>query len=736
MFLYVKILCHFFIGGKVMFKKTFLLSTAALLLCFFTSCSLINSPADSGSVKLTIPARSITGLPESEYQGLMIDVSLKGDYSLSQTFPATSDAAANFENLKIGSKVFIEANVYFNEPEINEKYILYTGNSDTFTVTAGVQEVTVVLKKIYSVIFESDDDFYEEVRVISGGTVIEPKAPEKVSEAEDYTYIFAGWYEVVKSDESGKVLSETPFDFTKPIKRDVVLYAKWNTKQLFTVTFDANNGTGDVFDTVKVIDGNKVTAPEKNPVKQDTEFETYLFDCWYTSDGSAFDFDTPITESITLYAHYSVKHIYTVTFDVTGGNETIEEQKIEEGKNATKPEDPTRTKTEAQGFEFAGWFTSEDEGKTLSEKPFDFNTAITGNLTLYAGWAPIPYVTVSFNVNGGTGEYDEKRVLKGQTITRPSTNPKHEADEQHTYSFVNWFVSTDGGKSFADSPFDFSKPITENTVLYAVWTTKEVYTITFNLNGGDGTNFEENVIVGEKLSTIPTDPERNSDEDFDYAFAGWFTSDDEGKTLSTTAFNFDNAISGNITLYAGWTITAYYHVSFDTNGGKETITSQRIKENSKALEPEIVPTKEPAENTSYEFAGWYTLTDDGASLSSTPFDFDTPITKSITLYAKWDAQVTSYIDVEIPLDTVTNEMLITSSRGLEGGIRELTAKEGYDTYTWKWDGVIQTEYTNKNVFITPVAVIGGEYTVTLLVSKTVDGKIKYYSETMRVTREQ
>ena len=88
------------------------------------------------------------------------------------------------------------------------------------------------------------------------------------------------------------------------------------------------------------------------------------------------------------------------------------------------------------------------------------------------------------------------------------------------------------------------------------------------------------------------------------------------------------------------------------------------------------------------------------------------------------------------MDTVTNVLLITSNRGLEGGIRELTANEGYDTYTWKWDGVIQTEYTNKNVFITPVAVIDGEYTVTLLVSKTEDGVTKYYSETIRVTREQ
>ena len=81
-------------------------------------------------------------------------------------------------------------------------------------------------------------------------------------------------------------------------------------------------------------------------------------------------------------------------------------------------------------------------------------------------------------------------------------------------------------------------------------------------------------------------------------------------------------------------------------------------------------------------------------------------------------------------------MLITSMRGQEGGTWEITAKEGYDSYTWKWDGVTQSEYNNKIVFITPTAIKGGTYTVSLLVTKIIDGETKYYSETTQVTREQ
>ena len=76
---------------------------------------------------------------------------------------------------------------------------------------------------------------------------------------------------------------------------------------------------------------------------------------------------------------------YTVTFNSMGGTE-VSNQSIESGKKATKPVDPTKAETATEGFVFAGWYTSTDGGTTLSETAFDFNTAITDNITLYAKW--------------------------------------------------------------------------------------------------------------------------------------------------------------------------------------------------------------------------------------------------------------------------------------------------------------------------------------------------------------
>ncbi|MBR1537702.1 MAG: BspA family leucine-rich repeat surface protein [Treponema sp.] len=76
---------------------------------------------------------------------------------------------------------------------------------------------------------------------------------------------------------------------------------------------------------------------------------------------------------------------YTVTFNSMGGTE-VSNQRIESGKKATKPADPTKAETATEAFVFAGWYTSTDRGTTLSETAFDFDTTITDNISLYAKW--------------------------------------------------------------------------------------------------------------------------------------------------------------------------------------------------------------------------------------------------------------------------------------------------------------------------------------------------------------
>lgn len=73
----------------------------------------------------------------------------------------------------------------------------------------------------------------------------------------------------------------------------------------------------------------------------------------------------------------------------------------------------------------------------------------------------------------------------------------------------------------------------------------------------------------------------------------------------------------------GGSVTTSYTVTFDTQGGSK-IDSIKVKRNSVVDEPEA-PTKD-----GYTFEGWYTDKE-----CTEAYDFDTKVTKNITLYAKW-----------------------------------------------------------------------------------------------------
>ena len=143
----------------------------------------------------------------------------------------------------------------------------------------------------------------------------------------------------------------------------------------FTVSFD-----GVKVAPQKVRYGNHATQPE------DPAIEGYTFDGWFTDNTytTAFDFTSPITADTTVYAKMSVA-TYTVNFEM-GAAPEVEAQKVEYGKLATKPADPSVT-----GYTFDGWF-ADAEYKTA----FNFNTKIKVDTTVYAKVTPITQATADF----------------------------------------------------------------------------------------------------------------------------------------------------------------------------------------------------------------------------------------------------------------------------------------------------------------------------------------------------
>ena len=164
------------------------------------------------------------------------------------------------------------------------------------------------------------------------------------------------------------------------------------------------------------------------------------------------------------------------------------------------------------------------------------------------------------------------------------------------------------------------------TIATINWALEPVYTITWNPNGGtiDGA-YVQPLRYTRKSDTITLPDETEITPPTGYDFAGWYGTDDFSDSVMTS---IPKGSAGAKPLYAKYT-KKQFTVSFDTNGGG-TVSPQTVEYNNSASEPATAPTK-----TKYYFTGWHTSTDGGTTLSASPFDFTSPITENITLYARF-----------------------------------------------------------------------------------------------------
>lgn len=113
--------------------------------------------------------------------------------------------------------------------------------------------------------------------------------------------------------------------------------------------------TGEVMGacTVTFLSDGEHTAPPQiranTPADQpaDPTKEGYTFIGWYNGE-SEWDFETPVTEKLTLTAKWQINR-YTITFDTAGGSEVAPITQ-DYGTTITAPANPTKT-----GYTFAGW---------------------------------------------------------------------------------------------------------------------------------------------------------------------------------------------------------------------------------------------------------------------------------------------------------------------------------------------------------------------------------------------
>lgn len=218
-----------------------------------------------------------------------------------------------------------------------------------------------------------------------------------------------------------------------------------------TVTFI--NGSS-LYKQSQVITNNTVAYPGTPELSEGQS----NFLGWYTDPeaGVPFDFNTPVTNSITLYARFS--NSYLIQFkDQTG--KVIDSKEIEQGQSIPET---TAELTPPQGQYFSYWYVEGDSTQT----PFSFETATASkDLVLVPKYASER--TVLF-ISEGT-QVDPAYIQDGEKVSKPS-DPTREG-----WTFSHWSTEQNGS-----TPYNFDAPVTDSLVLYAVWTPEETeYTVVF-----------------------------------------------------------------------------------------------------------------------------------------------------------------------------------------------------------------------------------------------------------------
>ena len=230
---------------------------------------------------------------------------------------------------------------------------------------------------------------------------------------------------------------------------------------------------------------------------------------------------------------------YTVTFNAYGGFPTPDEQHVKSGEKAVLPVAPT-----LKGYTFAFWYLGEDEQNATA---YDFDTPVTGDITLTAKWNINKY-TVTFDSYGGTPVPPAQKVEYGLTATKPD-DPTLKG---HTFAF--WYLGEDEQTATA---YNFGTPVTENITLTAKWNINK-YTVTFDSNGGTPVPPAQKVEYGLTAAEPTSAPTKTG-----YTFDGWYLGDEK--------YDFSDAVEQDITLKAQWKLNTYIIASTLRINGNEPV---------------------------------------------------------------------------------------------------------------------------------------------------------------------
>ena len=320
--------------------------------------------------------------------------------------------------------------------------------------------------------------------------------------------------------------------------------------ETFTVTFESYDGTQ--LASIEVIKGEVPVYTGEDPVKPSDAQFTYSFAGW-----------TPEIVAATAVATYqavftATKNKYPVIF--MNGEEILQSGEVEYGAMpAYEGATPEKEGDAQYSYTFAGW----DNELAIVTGEATYNATFSSTVNKY----PVTFMNGEEILQSGEVEYGAMPVFEGAT-------PEKESDAQYSYTFAGWDNELAAVTGEVTYNATFSSTVNKYPVIF--------------MNGEEILQSGE-VEYGAMPAYEGATPEKESDAQYSYTFAGW-----------------DNelaAVTGEVTYNATFSSTVNKYPVIFMNG-EEILQSGEVEYGAMPAYEGATPEKESDAQYSYTFAGW------------------------------------------------------------------------------------------------------------------------------------
>ena len=298
-------------------------------------------------------------------------------------------------------------------------------------------------KNIYIVNFninpsgDSSNPAFEPQKVLHGETAVQPSVNPTLGDGR----VFEGWY----ADEA----YINQWNFNNPVTSTMTLYAKYAV-QTRTVHFQVNGGV--TTSGMDFLPNRTISIANGRIMDPGTLIRTgYTFNGWFTDPKCTEQWNFTVDridqpdeiigmDPMYLYAGWTMNP-HTVKFYISGIVE--ESQFVRHGEQIQIPDITNPGKT------LDGWYIN----SSLSGALWDFNAAVTSDISLYARWQDAQYV-VRYYLGTGSGNssdripqwntpagkpYEEQFYRTGDKLVELYM-PALTEDDTTSWSFLRWDV--------------------------------------------------------------------------------------------------------------------------------------------------------------------------------------------------------------------------------------------------------------------------------------------------------